>query len=68
MPFVEKNLDEFFTAENAESAEKRFTTEERLKNFELRIANCEFKDKKPRDMKSTIVDVGCEIGRERDKA
>ncbi len=27
MPFVEKKLDEFFTAENAESAEKRFTTE-----------------------------------------
>ena len=26
MPFVEKKLDEFFTAENAESAEKRFTT------------------------------------------
>ncbi len=27
MPIVEKKLDEFFTAENAESAEKRFTTE-----------------------------------------
>jgi len=27
MPFVEKKLDEFFTAENAESAEKRFATE-----------------------------------------
>jgi hypothetical protein len=28
MPFVEKNLDGFLTAENAESAEKRFTTED----------------------------------------
>ena len=27
MPFVEKKLDGFLTAENAESAEKRFTTE-----------------------------------------
>ena len=27
MPFVEKNLDGFFTAKNAESAEKKNTTE-----------------------------------------
>ena len=28
MPFVEKNLDGFLTAENAERAEKRFTAED----------------------------------------